>query len=82
MNITGILQLSSTLSRVALNPQPLPPGPPDPDMSSSLWQSSAASDPGTRNGIIIVGGRQFTLDEFCGNNPRPIPHPIGQSVTE
>jgi hypothetical protein len=78
MNFSLTSLLTSTLSSVALNPQPLPPGPPDPEVSSSLWPSTSASNAGTQSGIIIVGGRQFTLDDFCGNGPRPIPHHIGQ----
>jgi hypothetical protein len=91
MNINGASLLTSALSSVELNPQPLPPGPPDPEINSSLWKSAinpqplppvgSTSDVGSRNGIIIVGGRQFTLDEFCGNSPRPIPHHFGQSVS-
>lgn len=81
MNITGPSLVSSTLSRVALNPQPLPPGPRDPEASSSLWNSVSASNAGTQNGIIVIGGRQFTLDDFCGTSVRPpIPHPVGPSL--
>ncbi len=89
MNITGLSFLTSNLSSVELNPQPLPPGPPDPELNSSLWQSAinpqplppvASSDTGSKNGIIVIGGRQLSLDDFCGNSPRPIPHHLGESL--
>jgi hypothetical protein len=45
---------ASSLTRSALNPQPLPPGPPDPDRVRASKGSKAQK--AQQVGIIIVGG--------------------------
>jgi hypothetical protein len=83
MNISGASLAS--LNRVAINPQPLPPGG-DPYSAASLLDKVALNpqplppgDPGmvTKAGIIIVGGKQLSLDDdnFCGNGRWPHPTP-------
>ncbi len=48
------------IDAVALNPQPLPPGPPDPDQMA-VQPTTAKTGNGTNAAIIIVGGK--TLDQ-------------------
>jgi hypothetical protein len=43
---------ASVVNRAALNPQPLPPNPPDPDRVRAR-KSNAAQ----KQGIIIIGGK-------------------------
>jgi hypothetical protein len=75
---------ASLFDKVALNPQPLPPGP-DPYSPASQLDKVALNPqplpPGdlemvTKAGIIIIGGKQLSLDDdnFCGNGQLPV-HP-------
>ena len=50
--------IRAVVDEVALNPQPLPPEPPDPDGIRPAQDTvSAAGDKGAKAGIIIVGGK-------------------------
>ena len=49
--VAAPVSATSLVNRVALNPQPLPPGPPDPDRARYGAKSAAE-----KSGIIIVGG--------------------------
>ena len=50
--------VQAVIDEVALNPQPLPPEPPDPDGIRSAQDTvSVADDNGAKAGIIIVGGK-------------------------
>lgn len=50
--------IRAVVDEVALNPQPLPPEPPDPDgIRPAQDIVSAADDKGAKAGIIIVGGK-------------------------
>lgn len=50
--------VNAVVDEVALNPQPLPPEPPDPDGIRPAQDTvGAAADNGAKAGIIIVGGK-------------------------
>jgi hypothetical protein len=50
--------VQAVIDEVALNPQPLPPEPPDPDgIRPARDTASTADDKGAKAGIIIVGGK-------------------------
>ena len=49
--VAAPVSATSIVNRAALNPQPLPPGPPDPDRARIRAKSAAE-----QSGIIIVGG--------------------------
>jgi hypothetical protein len=62
----------SKAGAAALNPQPLPPGPPDPERARATGNSPAA-----KAGIIIVGGAPARKPGARLNrqslNPQPLP---------
>jgi hypothetical protein len=87
--------LGGPLSRVALNPQPLPPrfafaaALADELIERAAFAQEIAAwlpQPGEQRGIIVVGGRlsQY-VDELCGNGfkikfPKPVPPPWWQEA--
>ena len=79
MNIIGSSLLNFFQFSEAINPQPLPPR--SAENSSRLWNSELNPQPLPPNGIIIVGGKPLTLDDFCGT-PHPPPPPTVQSFVE
>jgi hypothetical protein len=75
-----------TADEVELNPQPLPPGPPDPlssapvrYLASLVSMKELARTMGPEKGQHLSAGAdtaiQAFLDDFCGTPPRRIPWP-------
>jgi hypothetical protein len=75
-----------TADQVELNPQPLPPGPPDPSRNAAVRYlatlvgmkqvaGTMGDEQGQQVGAAADAAIQAFLDDFCGTPPRRIPWP-------
>ena len=78
MTISGLSSLSSILSSVAINPQPLPPVSTNSATSSTLWDSALNPQPLPPRSTGFLGAQNVAADDdfnYCGNGKFPIPIP-------